>query len=265
MGTKLKNAPVYFTVAQVQFNPVLNLEGYLPAIQAKMRGAHLPDYRSEVVQRLVLPFGVAEGAQVHTPTLSSQLRYIFGDISGRASIVLESNTLAFQTTQYETFETFSATFLDGLGIVHDALRLAFVERIGLRYLDAILPLQANESLRDYLVPEVLGLSAHAKGKLQHSISETVSIVGLSQLVTRVLIQEGRVGLPLEIAQLAPAIDPRFTQQEAGVHAIVDNDASIAHREVFDLAKISEHLDFLHDEIKALFESTVTKQALSAWA
>ncbi|SDF90086.1 hypothetical protein SAMN05216466_101466 [Paraburkholderia phenazinium] len=84
----------------------------------------------------------------------------------------------------------------------------------------------------------------------------MSVVGLSQLVTRVLIREGRIGLPPELAQLAPAIDPRFAQQEACVHAVVDNDASIINREVFDLAKITGHLDFLHQEIKASFESTV---------
>ena len=41
MGKKLANAPVYYTVAQVQFNPILNLDSFLPAIQAKMR-ATLP-------------------------------------------------------------------------------------------------------------------------------------------------------------------------------------------------------------------------------
>ena len=265
MGTKLTNAPVYYTVVQVQFNPILNLESYLPIIQSRLRDIHLPDYRSEAIPRLVLPFGVAEGNQVVAPTLTSQPRYTFGDIDGRANVVLESNTLAFQTTQYETFEAFSATFMKGLGIVHDALRLDFVERIGLRYLDAISPMRDTETLGDYLIPQVFGLSMRAEGKLQHSISETVSIAGISQLVTRVLIREGQIGLPPELAQLAPTIDPRFSQEGARLHAIVDNDASIIRREAFDLDKIAGHLEFLHAEIKASFEATVTKHALDAWA
>jgi uncharacterized protein (TIGR04255 family) len=244
MGTKLNKAPVYYTVVQVQFNPILNLESYLPSIQPKMRDARFPDYRPEVFQRLVLPFGGSDGGQVSAPTLSSQPRYTFGDIEGRTSFVLESNSLAFQTTEYNTFETFSAAFIKGLGIVHDAIRLDFIERIGLRYLDAILPLNSGESLGDYLVPEVLGLSTR---------------------VTRVLIREGHVGLPPELVQHAPVIAPRFTQQEASLHAIVDNDASITQREVLDLTKITSHLVFLHEEIKTSFESTVTKHALTAWA
>lgn len=265
MGTKLSKAPVYFTVVQVQFNPILNLDHYLPAIQPKMRDEHFPDFRREAFQSLVLPFGGVESGQVSPPTLASQSRYTFGDIAGRASFILESNSLAFQTTAYDTFETFSATFLKGLGIVHDAIRLDFIERIGLRYLNAVLPPSTDESLRDYLVPEVLGMSERTKGKIQHSVSETLSAVGLSQLVARVLIREGHVGLPMELAQHAPTIEPRFTQQEARLHAIVDTDASFTQREIFDLDKINEYLDSLHEDIKAAFEAIVTDHAIATWA
>ena len=165
MGKKLTNAPVYYTVAQVQFNPVLDLDGYIPAIQAKMREAHFPDFKKEVVQRLVLPFGGAEQGQMVAPTVTPQSRYLFGDIDGRSLFLLETNALSFQTTSYDTFETFSETFLKGLGILHDALRLDFVERIGLRYLDAVHPSNDGETLREFLVPEVLGLTLRGEGQI----------------------------------------------------------------------------------------------------
>ena len=135
MGKKLTNAPVYYTVAQVQFNPVLDLDGYIPAIQSKMREAHFPDYKKEVVQRLVLPFGGTEQGQLAAPTVTPQSRYQFGDIDGRSLFLLETNALSFQTTSYDTFAIFSGALLKGLGVLHNALRLDFVERIGLRYLD----------------------------------------------------------------------------------------------------------------------------------
>lgn len=111
MGNKLNNAPVYYTLAQVQFNPVLSLDAYIPAIQAKMRERHFPDFRQDVVQRLVLPFGTVEPGQLAAPTIAPQSRYQFGDIPGSARFVLETNALAFQTTGYETFEAFSETLL----------------------------------------------------------------------------------------------------------------------------------------------------------
>jgi uncharacterized protein (TIGR04255 family) len=264
MGKKLTNAPVYYTVAQVQFNPVLDLDGYISAIQSKMREAHFPDYKKVVVQQLVLPLGGAEQGQMAAPSMTPQSRHLFGDIGGRSMFLLDTNALSFQTTSYDTFETFSATLLKGLGIMHGALRLAFVERIGLRYLDAVQPSKDGESLRKFLVPEVLGLALRGEGQLQHSVSETVVSTAAGQLVSRVLIRHGHVGLPMELTGLAPTIDPRFTQRES-LHAIVDTDASVSHREVFEMSKMGARLTALHDEIDKSFKATVTKHALDSWA
>lgn len=264
MGKKLNNAPVYYTVAQVQFNPVLDLDAYIPAIQAKMREKHFPDFKQDVVQRLVLPFGTVEPGQLAAPTVTPQSRYQFGDITGSARFVLETNALSFQTTGYETFEAFSGTLLAGLSVVHDALRLDFIERIGLRYLDAVQPSGERESLRDFLVPEVLGLSMREGVQHQHSVSETIVATPAGQLVSRVLIRHGQVGLPLELTALAPKIDLRFTQW-AGLHAIIDTDASTTQREAFDLGNVEAQLKALHDEIDKCFKAIVTKHALAAWA
>jgi uncharacterized protein (TIGR04255 family) len=264
MGIKLTNAPVYYTVAQVQFNPVLDLEGYIPAIQSKMREKHFPDYKKEVFQQLVLPFGGAGQGQMAAPTVTPQSRYLFGDIDGRSLFLLETNALSFQTTSYDTFETFSETFLNGLEVLHSALRLNFVERIGLRYLDAVQPSKDGETLREFLVPEVLGHALRGEGHLQHALSETIVSTQAGQLVTRVIIRHGQVGLPMEMGGLAPVIDPRFTQRES-LHAIVDTDASISHREAFAPSKVGERLTALHVEIVKSFDATVTAHARAAWA
>ncbi|MCL2657285.1 MAG: TIGR04255 family protein [Betaproteobacteria bacterium] len=264
MGEKLSNAPLYYTVAQVQFNPILDLDGYIPAIQAKMREAHFPDFKQEVLQRLVLPFGGMESNQMVAPTITPQRRYLFGDITGRSLFLLETNTLSFRTTNYDTFETFSEALLKGVSILHDALRLDFIERIGLRYLDAVQP-KEGESLQNFLEPKMLGLALRDEGQLQHSMSETVVMTSIGcQLISRVLIRHGHIGLPMELSGSSPIINPRFTQTES-LHAIVDTDASITRREEFELAKVSAQLAALHEEIDQCFRATVTKQAWASWA
>lgn len=263
MGEKMSNAPVYFTVAQVRFNPVLNLEGYLPAIQDRMRTTHFPDFERQIFQQLIVPFGASEGGQVPTPSFLAQARCIFGNIEGTSRFVLENNSLAFQATAYETFESFLKMLLDGLGIVHEALRLDFTERVGLRYLDAVLP-KADETLSDYLTPEVLGLSEKLTGQLSHSLSETVSINAVGHMISRVIIRDGHVGLPVELMALAPKLDPRFTQPD-GRHAIIDTDAFHEQREAFSLEKLESRLLALHDEIDKSFRATVTPHALAFWA
>lgn len=261
MGKKMSNAPVYFTVAQVRFNPILNLDSYIPSIQPKMKDARFPDYKQENLQRLVL--GGGEAGQMSPASLVPHSRFVFGDMDGKSNFVLENNSMAFQTTDYDTFETFSKTLLSGLSIINNALRLDFTERVGLRYLDAVQPKLKVETLADYLIPEVLGLSQKIDGQFEFSISETRSNVNLCKLVSRVIIQNGQVGLPPELAVVAPKVNPRFTQSE-GLYAIIDTDAYSEKRESFDLASLERHLMELHEEIKKSFESTVTPHAHNIW-
>lgn len=262
MGKKMSNAPVYFTVAQVRFNPVLNLESYLPAIQDNLRIMGFPDFRREVFQQLVVSFGNSEAGKAPAPSFQPQARCIFGNIDGTTNFILENNALALQTSDYEVFEKFSEMLMRGLGIVHEELKLDFTERVGLRYLDAVLPSE-QESLVDYLAPEVLGLSQKLDGNLSHSFGETVTMSGAGKLVSRVIIQDGHVGLPPEMAQLAPKLNPRFTQRE-GRHAVIDTDAFREHREVFDLEKLEVTLAELHTEILRSFKVTVTPHAIKSW-
>lgn len=263
MGKRMSNTPVYFTVVQVRFNPVLNMEGYLATIQEKMREVRFPDFKRAVIQQLIVPFASSgDAGQVPTPSFVPQARCVFGNIEGTSEFVLENNALALQTTAYDTFEVFSNMLLNGLGIVHDVVRLDFTERIGLRYLDAVLP-KTGESLNDYLTPEVLGLSNKLMGNMLHSVSETFTMNTIGQLISRVIIRDGRIGLPPELVSLAPPIDKRFTQQE-GRHSIIDTDAFVENREAFSLDKLESTLQSLHEEILRSFRATVMPYALKAW-
>jgi uncharacterized protein (TIGR04255 family) len=265
MSKKMSHAPVYFTVAQIQFNPVLDMDGYLAAIQEKMRIAHFPDFKRESVPQLTIPYASSnQGGQAVAPSFAPRARSIFGNIEGTMEFVLENNALALQTTAYDTFETFSKTLLGGLEIVHNALHLDFTQRVGLRYLDAVLP-DEGESLSDYLVPEVLGLALKLpERRLSHSFSETVTLSPKGKLVSRVIIQEGRVGLPPELLTLAPRIDSRFTEFD-GLHAVIDTDAYTEQREALNILQIGQGLLALHDEIQKSFVLTITPTAFDRWS
>lgn len=263
MGHKLTNAPVYYTLAQIQFNPILELDAYIPNIQSEMRKARFPDFKQGVTQQIAVPFGGVANSQMLVPPASQQSRYMFGDIQATTHFILDKDGLILQTTEYDTFEAFSAILLQGLAIVHKALQLDYVERIGLRYLDAVQP-REGETLGEYLVPEVLGLSMRSEGILQQSFSETGVSTSAGQLISRVIIRDGKVGLPIELNALPPSIAPRF-MAKSGLHAIVDTDCFVIQREAFDLASIETRLAALHTEIDKSFRATVTGFALAAWA
>jgi uncharacterized protein (TIGR04255 family) len=263
MGKKLSKAPVYYTVTQVQFNHILNLNTYLPDLQAQMREIGFIDFNPQIYQNLVLPFVQSEGGQAPAPSIASQVRYLFGDMDARTQFILETNSLTLQSTAYETFESFLRTFQRGIEIVGTMLPLAFVERIGLRYLDAIFPVKEGDRLADYLVREVQGLTGMIQGTLGHSASETHALTPSGQLMSRVIIRDGRIGYPdnFSIQPLQP--DLRFTQFE-GRHAILDTDAFHLHREPFNVGNICSRMDALHEIIRQSFYATVTSHALAAW-
>lgn len=263
MGKKMKNAPVYFTVAQVRFNPVLEMEGYLPTIQERMRKSHFPDFKRENIQQLILPFApTADGGAPPNPSFVPRARCVFGNIDRTTEFVLEHSSIALQTTAYDTSETFFKTMTDGLAIIHDVINLDFVERVGLRYFDAVIP-KHGESLTDYLNNEVQGLFNKLEGNLVHSYSETVAMNTVGQLISRVIIQNGRVGLPPEIGMLAPKINPKFEEQ-TGLHAIIDIDAFVEKRDPFRLEQVASKLEELHNEIEKSFNSAITSFALTTW-
>lgn len=255
---KMKNAPVYFTVVQVRFNPILNMEPHLPVIQDKMRQSGFPDYRKEVVQQLVFQ----AGSQTAPPAVSNSPRFVFGCADSSAEFGLESNSLSYMTFSYDTHETFFKTFLDGLAAIHVSLAINFVERVGLRYFDAILP-REGETLSDYLTPEVTGLCNKLNGKLVHSYSETIMSIDTDKLITRCLIRDGQVTMPPDMAPLSVKINPKFTKRK-GIHGIIDTDAFYETRTQFSIESINAKLNSLHAEIVTSFKKTITDHAETVW-
>lgn len=259
MGKKWKNAPVMYTVAQVRFNQILTMESYVPAIQDKLRIIGFPDFRKEVIN--VLGFQLGQVAS-NAPSIQTVNRYAFSNLERTAGFLLESNALSFQATDYDTFEKFSECLSEVLKIVNDSISIGFVERVGIRYLDAVIP-KVGECLKDYLVPQVLGLTYNTTHQLSHSYTETVSTHSEGGLISRVIIQNGEVSLPPELAQTAYTLNSRFTNV-TGLHAVIDTDGYFEKRIPFDLDLITKKLDEMHNDIVAAFKCAASEHALKVW-
>lgn len=263
MGTKLQHAPVYFTLAQVRFNPILSLEAYISGLQESLRKEGFPDFKKNIITTfnlMAVGAGNAGAPQLSPP--QSETQYQFSSMDGTKGFVLGQNYITFQATEYDVFQTFSASLLKGLELLHKAVELSYIERIGVRYLDAIFP-RAGEQLEQYLLPEVMGLGGKLPGALAYSFSETRSQMETGSVIARVVIQGGRIGFPPDLNPLGIQLANRFQELE-GRHAILDNDAFSEGREPFDLTKVGERMQALHDVLGTLFRNTVTPYALNIW-
>lgn len=258
MGAPLKNPPVYFTVAQVRFNPLLKLIDFLPSIQEGLRKIGFPAFSSH--NTVALQFAVQDGQTVPQPVPHEQ--YLFANVEQTHCFVLSANSLTFQSTDYGTYQRFSEAFLEGLALVHKEVELAFTDRVGLRYLDHVSP-KEGDRLPLYLAPGVQGLSAQLGGDPVHAFSEALNTVGNVTLRARVVIRNGRLGFPPDLRPQGMAVQQRFLQAQ-GMHAILDTDGAVDGRALFSLDSVRQHLRSVHEVIGAAFKATVTEHAIAVW-
>lgn len=240
----MKNVSAYFAIAQVHYNPI-SLEIYLAKIREKFRLAGYTDFE----KKEFTTFDIASISAPHPITQQSQY-YVFSNMDGSSSFVLNQNALSFQTTNYSTFEMFSNTLFQGLEIVHKTVisGLDFSEQIGMRFLNAVIPKTA-ETLHQYLIPEVLGLYGKLEGRSVRAFSESLNQTASNvSLISRVIIHEGPLGFPPDLQPIKGQTGSHFLKT-VGIHATIDIDAVHKARELFKLENLNSCLRVLHDETR----------------
>ena len=262
MGQKLRRAPVYFSLAQVRFSPVLALDSYVPKIQDQLRRQGYPDVNQGMLTTFNLNVGSPAGAGAPQVPISQATRYSFCNIERTQGFILDQAALSYQTTEYDSFDSFSETLVKGLKIVNEAVSFSYTDRIGVRYLDAIYP-RGDEDLSEYLSESVLGLYGRLDGSLVHAFSETVIKNDTSKVVARAILQDGQIGFPPDLQPMELRVPERF-QILKGLHAILDTDGSNEHRSVFDLLHIEKHLSAVHSAVIDAFKAIVTERAIRIW-
>jgi uncharacterized protein (TIGR04255 family) len=259
MGEKMQHAPIFFTIGQIRFNPFLDMQLHVEALQTEFRKYSFSGFSEENLTTIQLdPSGASPNV---VPT--RQKRWRFTNSKRTGEFVLFQNSISYQTTNYETSQDFKSRLMTAIKIVHKELKLEYVEQIGFRTLDAIIP-SKDHPLDIWLKPELLGFYSSTNDKLKHSILEGVSTIGSSDfLVQRVVILHGALAIPLDLMPIALTIDARFTSFNDW-HAILDTDFTAREQFDFDLDAISERVTTVKEEASRAFRSAVSSIALDLW-
>lgn len=255
----LKNPPVFMTLSKVNFNPYMEMSKFLPAIQESFRQLGYPDFLS--VPLITIQVRLQDNQSIPTPI--PQERYQFGNLEKTHMFFLDNQSLTLQSTKYGSFNEFSKCFMEGLEIIHAALNLSYVERIGLRYLDRVMPI-GDDPIEKYLHPSIIGLGAQLGGTQAYSFTEGVNMVDSIKLVSRVTIQQqSGLAFPPDLAAGQLNVEKRFGDY-TGPGAILDNDGSIDGRETFTAKHVYASLDKIHKVIGVAFRKTATPYAFTIW-
>lgn len=261
MGSRLTNAPVCFAVAQMRFNPVLAMGPLLPAIQEAFREEGFPDYESTQVQALEVsakPGGME--MRQHDVT-----RWVFRNKNQTAAILLDPAALTYELTNYPVFETFSAAFLRALEIVHRHRAIEYWDRLGMRMLDAVQPIE-GEHLEQYLVPQALGFIGLVGEPFTHQQTLTESLFqneARTLVVRTVRVPQG-IALPPDLVPFRLKLARRFISHQ-GETVMLDSDSSTSERMDFSPEETQLELARLKSALSNSFKALVTEHALAVWA
>lgn len=265
MSEMMSNAPVYYALVQAHFNPVAAMVKYVDQVQDRLRREGYPLFEPQQITHLVVSGAGPDQAE---PQIAHTVSWLITRSDRTAGFILGPSAITFHTTHYKTREQFIPELLRGLKAVHEGVALDHVSRLGLRYLDAVLP-QAHETVEQYLVDGLHGVwfDAARKYALSESVFETSTgpLLPKGTLVARVHRMSAPPSFPPDMVPNGLLPMSRFDIKEAKPHAVIDTDHYVEGHMPLDFDKIGEQLTALHATITDVFKATATDHARTVWA
>ncbi|MDC5609462.1 TIGR04255 family protein [Acinetobacter baumannii] len=266
MGSVLSKPPVFHTLVQININEIPNFKDVVDLIHQEFYKLGFIEKRKEEIEELEFTSHVAQ------PKVKKMTSWHFINFEQNAGFVINPNFIAFHTTNYNSFDDFIKNVLLAIDILNRHLDLVVIERLGLRYLDAVI-IKDGEKIDNYLsrdllsVQDTLGLDNNGF-KIQHSMNEKIFVNAklnetcICRVVSANLINSN----PLLPQELVPLIQHLKIKKEltdiSGLMTLIDLDASKTQLRLKTVEK-SELIDILnklHDNLSCVFESLVNVEA-----
>lgn len=263
---RMSNAPVYYVLAQIKFTPVKAMKKYVDDIQDALRLQGYPLFESRESTQLKFEFNTpSEPAQ---PAFETVQHWYMSDLKRTSGFVLGNDFITFQTTEYDTHQPFIKELMKGFTAVMDHPKPALVTRLGLRYLDAVLP-ENGETIEQYLCEGLHGINLELD-QIQ-SVNELVfqtkvgPIVENGFLVTRLHKMRGQLGFPPDMIPVGVDMIQRFRTEHELWHGIIDTDHYVEGSMPAVVDVIEKQLTSLHSVVKGTFNKMISQYAIDKWA
>lgn len=261
----MSNAPVYFALAQVQFNPVAAMHKYVDEIQDQFRRKGYTLFETNHVAHV--QFSAVSAVDMGQPKVETVTNWNFSKAGKEIGFLLNNNSLTLQTTFYENREEFIPELLNGVEIVNRVVGLDHISRAGLRYLNAVIP-KEEEHIEQYLDSGFHGIES--KFNRRYSLDEIVfdtecgPLISDGTLVVRIYSARSVLGFPPDLSLNGLIANPKFITENPLVHSVIDMDHFTDGKVDLDLEKLKDQFFSQHDAIRDAFRTIATPYALSVW-
>jgi len=258
---RLSKNPIALVLCQIRFSGIMAMEAtYLPEIQARLRSIGFKVNASgQIAQFLMTPQG---------PQTQTAKHYEFQNLERTESVVICQEFVTYQATKYVCFKDFLGRLLEVVEQVRAVTNGLTVERLGLRYIDAIVP-KAGETWQLYVQPGLGGIASRAfKAPSEEQVHQILAETAVGgTMVIRVLSNTKGVPLPPDIATTKLALNITGTVIPGLGAATIDVDHfyNMPPTE-YDSVAIGKQLWDLKQVILDVWKNQiVTKEAMEIWA
>lgn len=248
--------PVFYALIQVKFNPV-QMDRFVQDFREAIR-PEFPDYEGDSQTEIF----ISMGPNAKPPEQRPRNRWRFLNMDRTEGFTLLDDALVYHTNRYDCFTRCRDVTLKALGVLHEQVKLAYVERIGMRYLDAIVP-DASYKLPDLVKPALLGPYADLPGELDRGFSEVRKLVDGGGLVLRTLVNERQLIVPPDLQNQTLNLSEALKQYRGDI-VMMDTDYFVQNRFAFNLSAIEKQLDASHTILINTFKAAITDEAKTLW-
>ena len=257
------NAPLAYVLAEVRTELVSNIRDY----QAKIGGLLREEYplqRQMHVTRLV----ATENQLVVETGNNAAMAWEFATPDNRIAVILRANGIVLHATTYTDSKNFLSRLQRAIDLVTKEIPSLYLNRMGLRYIDFILP-GKNEAPENYVNSRLnpdLGLSTKAGGTAS-TTSLAIYPVESGNLTFRYIRSTGKPELPpdLKNINLNPSGPMILPVSESQITAVLDTDCVFTCPPVkLDSNRIREQFDLMHRDASKAFKTAITDHARNVW-
>lgn len=258
-----KNAPLAYVLAEVRTEHLADIEEYHAKIAGKLRDKY-PIQRSLRTGNLV-----ATGKNLIFEASDDHARE-FAAPDNQTAVILRTTGLVLHATAYRGRSSVFLARLDELvRVFHDVVPSIYFSRLGLRYVDFIVPRKGErpEAYIDSRINPDLGLSSDASGPLTTSVAQYSRTNGL--LMIRYARGRGQPQLPPDLGMISldPSSPMKQSVEGSAITAVLDTDRILVLEKPERLEPDRIHQEFLtmHADISSAFKTTIiTPHARQVW-
>lgn len=260
---KWPNAPLALVLAQVRFDPEIDTEYKEVAARLKTAlGDRFPAMKA--VRQRVVVFGSRPDHAIESKPNEEEIGRELRSDDNRRALRLQNGVMTYTTSLYEDSPHFLAEWRSMLDCLC-ATGAVKVQRLGLRYVDFIIPTTGKEP-EDYF-KDGFGHLPHIFGQMAHTAF--ISHEYPRRPDGAVHVQFWRGFAPPSLSpdldasiQLPPVLLEKYTE---GPSAVLDIDCWKIDSRRLPAAEIADEFQLLRDDICKAFSLMITPEAEAEWS